>query len=213
MRSGGSLTVRPCTAANWRASCAPPFGLFPPHIRRALRGPVSAASCRRSNSGLAPVSLRSTGMCVLGTRFTRAVRGAEHRSRGRKLPEGARRWIAALAKQYMDVLSEQPGHGEKHRAVRIADAKRATAPGARPFWLLFGALRRRSGANGAAGPEGAEGRMPGVMPKSNPLPGGERKLWLLRRHRANVNSRWIPAFAGMTSKEEAGGTGFRLAPE
>jgi len=49
-----------------------------------------------------------------------AVRGAEHRSPRRKMPEGARRWIAALAKQYTDVLSEQPGAGEKRRAVRFA---------------------------------------------------------------------------------------------
>jgi hypothetical protein len=44
-----------------------------------------------------------------------AIRGAEHRSQRRKMPEGARRWIAALAKQYTDVLSEQPGAGEKRR--------------------------------------------------------------------------------------------------
>jgi len=44
-----------------------------------------------------------------------AIRGAEHRSPCRKMPGGARRWIAAIAKQYMDVLSEQPGAGEKRR--------------------------------------------------------------------------------------------------
>jgi len=71
-------------------------------------------------------------------------------------PEGARRWIAALAKQYMDVLSEPPGVGEKRRAPRRADARWGTAFGARPFWLLFGA-----------------------MPKSNPLTAGERKLCTL----------------------------------
>jgi hypothetical protein len=44
-----------------------------------------------------------------------AVRGAEHRRLGGKSPIGARRWIAALAKQYMDVLSEQPRQAEKRR--------------------------------------------------------------------------------------------------
>jgi hypothetical protein len=44
-----------------------------------------------------------------------AVRGAEHRRRGGKMPAGSRRWIAAIAKQYTDVLSEQPRHGEKRR--------------------------------------------------------------------------------------------------
>jgi len=38
-------------------------------------------------------------------------------------PEGARRWIAALAKQYMDVLSEQPGAGEKRRVVWFAGSE------------------------------------------------------------------------------------------
>ena len=119
--------------------------------------------------------------------------------------------IAALAKQYMDVLSEQPGAGEKRRgepgfdarcveahlapasartrmcgpgsapgmaACHAHDANQTTASGARPFWLLFGALRRRSGANSAAGRVAAEGRMPAVMPKSNPLANGERKLFV-----------------------------------
>src|SRR5262249_26180249 len=36
------------TAANDRASCAVPCGLSPPRLRRALRGPGWAASCRRS---------------------------------------------------------------------------------------------------------------------------------------------------------------------
>jgi len=35
-------------------------------------------------------------------------------------PAGARRWIAALAQQYMDVLSAQPRNAEKRRAVRFA---------------------------------------------------------------------------------------------
>src|SRR5512141_1440353 len=51
---------------------------------------------------------------------TGAVRGAEHRRRGGKMPAGSRRWIAAIANRYMDVLSEQPRRAEKHRAVRFA---------------------------------------------------------------------------------------------
>ena len=49
---------------------------------------------------------------------------------GREQPAGARRGIAALAKQYMEVLSEQPRHAEKHRALRCADAQRNNALGA-----------------------------------------------------------------------------------
>jgi hypothetical protein len=52
-----------------------------------------------------------------------AVRGAEHRSQRRKWPEGARRWIAALAQQYTDVLSAQPGAGEKRRGVWFAGSE------------------------------------------------------------------------------------------
>ena len=44
------------------------------------------------------------------------------------------------------------------------------------FLVTFWALRRRSGANSEAGRVAAEGRMPGVMPKSNRLAAGETKL-------------------------------------
>ena len=64
------------------------------------------------------------------SRISGAVRGAEHRRRGGKMPVGSRRWIAAIAKQYRDVLSERPRHGEKRRAFRFADANRNTAVGA-----------------------------------------------------------------------------------
>ena len=49
--------------------------------------------------------------------ITGAVRGAEHRRRDGRMPEGSRRWIAAIAQQYMDVLSEQPRRDEKHRGL------------------------------------------------------------------------------------------------
>ena len=49
---------------------------------------------------------------------------------GRETPAGAWRWIAALAKQYVDVLSEQPRTGEKHRELHCADAQCNTTLGA-----------------------------------------------------------------------------------
>ena len=112
-----------------------------------------------------------TDSCITG-----AVRGAEHRRRGGKMPEGSRRWIAAIAKQYMDVLSEQPRLAEKRRAVRFARCESDRRVRCLAFLVTFWALRRRSGANSAASRESAEGRMPAVMPKSNPLAAGERKL-------------------------------------
>jgi len=82
-----------------------------------------------------------------------AVRGAEHRSPRRKMPEGARRWIAALAKQYMDVLSEQPGAGEKRRGFCRARSAAKHRVRRLAFLVTFWA-----------------------MPKSNRLATGETKL-------------------------------------
>jgi len=53
-----------------------------------------------------------------------AVRGAEHRRRGGISPQGSRRWIAAIAKQYMDVLSEQPRRAEKRRAFAAQERRK-----------------------------------------------------------------------------------------
>ena len=53
-----------------------------------------------------------------------AVRGAEHRRRDGKKPEGSRRWIAAIAQQYMDVLSEQPRRDEKHRGFAAQERRK-----------------------------------------------------------------------------------------
>ena len=56
--------------------------------------------------------------------MTGAVRGAEHRRRDGKMPEGSRRWIAAIAQQYMDVLSEQPRRAEKHRGFAAQERRK-----------------------------------------------------------------------------------------
>ena len=66
-----------------------------------------------------------------------------------------------------DRADSAAGHGWPVSGTRppAANPPQAGASPGCPFsWLLlFGqALRRRSGANGEAGPEGAEGRMPGV---------------------------------------------------
>jgi len=56
---------------------------------------------------------------------------------GRDKPAGARRWIAALAKQCRDALSEQPRLGEKHRAF-AAQERRKHCVRHQAFWLLLG---------------------------------------------------------------------------
>ena len=115
------------------------------------------------------------------------------------MPEGSRRWIAAIAKQYMDVLSEQPRLAEKRRAVRFARCESDRRVRCLAFLVTFWALRRRSGANSEAGRVAAKGRMPGVMPKSNRLARkGETKLCTSRTKKEQRS--WIPALAGMTSK-------------
>src|SRR5262249_50669615 len=111
-----------------------------------------------------------------------AVSGAEHRSRGRKQPEGARRWIAAPAQQYRDVLSAQPGRGEKRRAPGRADARPSIALGARPFWLLFGAMPKSSSF-------------------SRRLSESLCSIDTTRKMKSQI--KWIPAFAGMTSREKS----------
>ena len=90
------------------------------------------------------------------------------------MPAGSRRWIAAIAKQYMDVLFEQPRRAEKRRAVRFARCESDRRVRCLAFLVTFWALRRRSGANSEAGREAAEGRMPGVK-KSNHRDGGNAK--------------------------------------
>jgi len=99
------------------------------------------------------------------------------------MPAGSRRWIAAIAKQYMDVLSEQPRLAEKRRAVRFARCESDRRVRCLAFLVTFWALRRRSGANSEAGRVAAKGRMPGVMPKSNRLAEGETKLCTLRNNK------------------------------
>src|SRR3954466_3107441 len=95
-----------------------------------------------------------------------AVRGAEHRRRDGKMPEGSRRWIAAIAKQYMDVLSEQPRRAEKHRAVRFARCESDHRVRRLAFLPTFWA-----------------------MPKSRRLAAGESKLCTLAT-RVNMGSRY-----------------------
>jgi hypothetical protein len=101
---------------------------------------------------LLSANLRAVQGCT-DSRMKGTVRGAEHRSQCRKMPEGARRWIAALAKQYMDVLSEQPGAGEKRRGFRFAGCESEHRVRGLAFLVTFWA-----------------------MPKSNRLAVGETKL-------------------------------------
>ena len=85
----------------------------------------------------------------------------------RKSPQGRRDGSRRFRSQHTDVLSAEPAADSRTRSTGSAEG---AALGVHFFWLLFfvQALRRRSGANGGAGPEGAKGRMP-VVKKSDPL--------------------------------------------
>ena len=147
----GSLDVHPCTFSERPRIVRGLLRTFPARARRITGGPVWAASCRRSQDSFQTrieVVQGCTASWINGT-----VRGAEHRRRGGRKPAGSRRWIAAIAKQYMDVLSEQPRRDEKRRAVRFARCESDHRVRCLAFLVTFWA-----------------------MPKSNRLAAGETKL-------------------------------------
>jgi len=219
-----SLSAHPCARSELARILRAPLRAFPPRARRATGGSVWAASCRRSNSN------SSRSHCLLlrqvcreandridavqgctDSWITGAVRGAEHRRVRRKLPEGARARCARVGCQHMDVLSDDPAVPEKRRAVRFARCESDRRVRCLAFLVTFWALRRTSGANSEAGRVAAQGRMPGVMPKSDPLArraSGSSALQttvpMNSRFSGNDGKerRWIPAFAGMTSNKE-----------
>ena len=100
----GSLTARPCADSELARIPRAPLWAFPPPAPRATWGPCWAASCRRSQSQSGSTSRsRSTaaekampqndavqGWTELEPVVPGAVRGAGHRRRSRKMPEGPR---------------------------------------------------------------------------------------------------------------------------
>jgi len=94
----GSLDVRPCTFSERAHIVCALFRTFPMHPRRATGGPVCAASCRRSQSECKNQSKSRSRSFSTRTRRGSArmhgfvdpgaVRGAEHRRRSGKCPQG-----------------------------------------------------------------------------------------------------------------------------
>jgi hypothetical protein len=175
----GSLDVHPCTFSERPRIVRGLLRTFPPRTRRITGGPLWAASCRRSQSQSqsSPPSHLDVVQGCTDSWINGAVRGAEHRRRGGKMPAGSRRWIAAIAKQYTDVLSEQPRRAEKHRAVRFARCESDHRVRGLAFLVTFWA-----------------------MPKSNRLAAGETKLCNSKKGRRL----WVPASDGMTPKPKGG---------
>jgi hypothetical protein len=172
-------------AANWRASCAPPFGLFLRPLAAPPGAPLGGILPQKQQLALLALvpefgatkrfQRRSAGMHGFVDKAG-SVRGAEHRRVRRKLPEGARARCARVGCEHTDVLSDDPVVPEKHRGFCRARCAAKHRVRCLAFLVTFWALRRRSGANSEAGRGAAKGRMPGVMPKSNRLAAGETKL-------------------------------------
>jgi len=81
---------------------------------------------------------RSAGMH--GFVDQRAVRGAEHRRRRRRGPEGARARCARVGCSTRTYCQPTPPAPRSTGNFAAHDARQNTAVGARPFWLLFGAM-------------------------------------------------------------------------
>ena len=115
----GSPDVLPCTFGERAHIVCALLRTDPTHPRRATGGPVWAASCRRCRSK----SRASSSLTVTSRQCRHArIRGStvpfsvpSIAGVAGKCPEGSRRRIAAIAKQYTDVLSEQPRRAEKRR--------------------------------------------------------------------------------------------------
>jgi len=137
MRYGGSLTVHPCTAANDRASCAVPFGLDPPRIRRALRGPVGrhpAAETTSRAGELLRTHFPRRSAWMHGFVHQSAVRGAEHRRLGGNRPKGRRNGLRRLRSSTWTYCLSNPA---KPRSAGQSDSLTRIGP-PRPVLDLFG---------------------------------------------------------------------------
>jgi len=177
----GSLNVRPCTCSERARVVRAPLRAFPPHLRRALRGPGGGGILPQKPEyfGVSDSSRQYRDVRIRGQR---AVRGAEHRSRHRNSPkgrgEGSPRWRSSTGMYCLShpVMARSAGHP--------AALTRGGAP--RPaldlFWLLFW-------GNAKKVTRSAEGRAKALLPQ----------------RRSETARRWIPAFAGMTNRLTPGG--------
>ena len=157
----GSLSAHPCARSALARILRATLRAFPPPARRATgapfgRHPAAEAVARGFCSRAVSMDANDRNDTVQGCTDSCMNRRRSRRRAsqpGREKPEGSRRWIAAIAKQYMDVLSEQPRLAEKRRAVRFARCESDRRVRCLAFLVTFWA-----------------------MPKSNRLAAGETKL-------------------------------------
>ncbi len=146
-RLRGLLDVRPCTFANWRASCAPPCGLF----LRLFAAPQGGLFWRRpaAEETTSSDALSRDGR-IRGT--AGGLRGAEHRRLRRLMPVRGARRMRARERMYTDVHRANPAAAEKHRGFRCARCAAKHRVGRLAFWLLL--------RNGKNNPRSAAARKP-----------------------------------------------------
>ena len=178
-RSGGSLTAHPCAdserarivrAPLWAFSSAPsprPRG-NPERAKRGRPGRRSRGMTSESLRARRPVKARTQRLLLLTWVPLCRGEGRTHQVRacaGRR--EGSRRFCRS---PWMD-CRQNPGCPQ-----RILREAKGAVPRVCSLWLLSlaQALRRRSGANGEAGPEGAQGRMPAVTESNSVAMDGGR---------------------------------------
>jgi len=134
-RSGGSLSVRPCTPANSRASCARPFGLFLRAFAAPYGAPVgrrpaaeAGASIRSESTLKRRSSRRSPGMDGFVDHGT--VRGAEHRSPCRISPKGRGDGSPRLRSSTWMYCLSNPARARSAGKFGSPEANQTTASGA-----------------------------------------------------------------------------------
>ena len=142
----GSLNVRPCTCSELARIVRAILRTFPSRARRTTGAPLNGflpQKRERANVRVDAVQGRTDSL------IERRRPGCRASQPGRDKPAGARRWIAALAKQYTDVLSEQPRPAEKRRAIaapeRCKHRVRRLA-----FLVTFWAMSKSNPRSGAA---------------------------------------------------------------
>ncbi len=83
----------------------------------------------------------------------RRLRGAEHRRLRRKMPAGACAWMRARRRQHR-MCCRRPRLRREAQGIPIRTMRIGTPRWATSLLGYFSALRRRSGANSVAGPQG-----------------------------------------------------------
>ena len=165
-RSNGSNSVHPWTAAIQRQRITSSGSATRAERASSVAAVASAAGCRPNGAPYGAASRRRNSPKG-GAQATAWMPEVEQRRSSCRMRASSLSAQGCAVSEPRSLLADPQGRMPGGRAIR----------GVLSLVTFFAqALRRRSGANSEAGPEGAKGRMPAVMPKSNRLAAGETKL-------------------------------------